>query len=428
MPRRNDSSEVFDNYNALAEETGLLKESYNTLEQYKNDVDARVGSDSISDIEALYGIKPEMIPGMEYEENLVEIAHPNAVVIAPSYDKINGLVENINERHNIMVNITQKVPVGVHTNPKYAQQELTMELIRLANEMDAKNQDKLYKLADECLTEISNYKFKKKAVAPIAGVGLLGLIPGWGWAAAIVLGGIYLYSHTNDMDEGPLPNCDRAIEALTDLKTNSWWESDVDAEVQKECDKLIKYISVLKSSITKYNHVVEAVQAPRVLGELENLDRLKEIAAQKDMVKKAVDDFSGRVAEIKPLIEMAITNFDSGVYQNMHTKPSAGAKLTSWLGEALHGNHGLIANDFLSAKHALVPLEASLEELTKVIGSDLPAVQAKAQAQIAAAHNTGDPANIQSDKKQYEDVAHKELSDDQFNDFEKLMQGYQTPQ
>ncbi len=187
-------SQIAEDFATLLENAGMFKEAYPSLEAYKNDLEARVGSDSISTIEALYGVKPE---GQDYDHCIMENAHPTSVIIAPSYDKLNGLVENNMERANIMHNIVLKPNTGNHTNPKYAHQELVMELIRVANEMDNKNKEDLFKLADDCLIglhkqafsmdEITQWFKEKGRDAGSVGKGVLGGAAA-GAAAAALLG------------------------------------------------------------------------------------------------------------------------------------------------------------------------------------------------------------------------------------------------
>lgn len=154
-------SDMFEAYSQLLEEKGLVKtaaeeeKESKELKKYKSEAYARVGSDSISTIEALYGVKPECIPEMEYEFNIAEVAHPKAVVVAPSYDKINGLVENINEQHNIIRNkIMSKAPSGNPFLLKDAEQMLTKELIRIGNDMDNFEEIGIRDLADECIEDL----------------------------------------------------------------------------------------------------------------------------------------------------------------------------------------------------------------------------------------------------------------------------------
>lgn len=163
------NSDIFNAYVKIAEEQGLVspvkeetvqpeapKESAK-LKRYKKSPNPRAGSDTIETIEALYGVKPNN--SIQYEENIMQAAHPRAVVIAPAHDKMNALVENNIEQNNIMCNITMRVPTGDgHSFRTYASNELLMQLIRVANDMDNMGQDELCKLADECIAGL-----KKKA-------------------------------------------------------------------------------------------------------------------------------------------------------------------------------------------------------------------------------------------------------------------------
>jgi len=162
-------SDIFDSYAKIAEEKGLVsladeetssqpqapKES-SKLKKYKKSPYPRAGSDDISTIEALYGVKPESTN--KYEFNIMEAAHPKPVVIAPAYDRLNALVENNIERQNIIINITQKPNDGNLNYTKMARKELLMELVRLATDLDNSGRDDLRKIADDCIDGL-----KKKA-------------------------------------------------------------------------------------------------------------------------------------------------------------------------------------------------------------------------------------------------------------------------
>ena len=74
----------------------------------------------------LYEVKPKASDDMTYKNNIMEIAHPNSLVIAPAYDKINGLVENNIERQNILLNIVNKETNGLLTQHKYASNNLIL--------------------------------------------------------------------------------------------------------------------------------------------------------------------------------------------------------------------------------------------------------------------------------------------------------------
>src|SRR5258708_13176449 len=168
-------SDIFDAYAKIAEETGLIslseeedenesqhdkpKES-TKLKKYKKSPHPRVGSDDISTIEALYGVKQESVN--KYEFNIMEAADPRPVVISPSYDRINGLVENNVERQNIIMNIIYKPNDTNNNYRKYAKKELILELVRLANDLDNAGHEELRKIADRCIEEIGSEKKKFK--------------------------------------------------------------------------------------------------------------------------------------------------------------------------------------------------------------------------------------------------------------------------
>jgi hypothetical protein len=171
-------SDIFNSYAKIAEDMGLVsnakddevydgsapKESAK-LKKYKKSPHPRMGSDDISVIEALYGVKPDTIP--YYEFNIMEAAHPKPVVIGPAYDRINALVENNNERQNIIINQVMRPNNSISDNVKLAKNELVMELVRLANDLDLANKAELCKLADNALVGLA----EKKKFNVVAGIG-----------------------------------------------------------------------------------------------------------------------------------------------------------------------------------------------------------------------------------------------------------------
>lgn len=153
------ASDIFDEYAKLAIEKGIIKVAKDTaeskeLKKYKNDSYPRAGSDTIDIIEKKYNTKPDKPKSQQYEKNIMEIAHPNKVILNPAYDKINALIENNIERQKIMINITQKPVNGHLTQHKYAEAALAKSLIAVANDLDNKNIELLRKLADECIEDL----------------------------------------------------------------------------------------------------------------------------------------------------------------------------------------------------------------------------------------------------------------------------------
>lgn len=363
-------SDIFNEYAKIAEEQGLIsladedsdsqsdkpKES-SKLRKYKKSPYPRMGSDDISTIEALYGVKPDN--SIKYENNIMEAAHPKPVFISPSYDRINGLVENNIERQNIMSNIALKPNDGNITNHRYAKKELLMELVRLANDLDNSGRDNLRKIADRCISEIADEKKKirKQALAPLVIAAIGGTI----------LAGIWFWSHSNDPDKGLTSNMENAIIQLNDLKKNSWYESEVDDTVQRDADTLIKYIQNLQKYVIDFNSVMDSVYKPTSLDDNNQLVKFQ-VSIEKNGIstKEKIERFIAAIDQATPEIIREINNFSSEFYQKQHTHQSWLGDAAGWAGEALHGRWGLIANDFTSAVNALNTLQSSLTEARKL--------------------------------------------------------------
>ena len=167
------NSDIFNEYAKLAEAQGLVslaedeekssddkpKESAK-MKKYKKSPYPRMGSDDIETIEALYGVKSNN--SIEYENNIMEAAHKTPVVIAPSYDRLNALVENNIERNNIMCNIARKPTNSNSTQHRYAEKELLMQLVRVANDMDNSGNEDIRVLADACIEKLALKKNSKE--------------------------------------------------------------------------------------------------------------------------------------------------------------------------------------------------------------------------------------------------------------------------
>lgn len=216
-------SEVFENYTEIARERGLIAKA----EVY----DPRIGSDDLSTIEVLYGVKPN---GKD-EKEMMDQAHPDSVIIAPAYDRVNGLVENNKERHNIMVGIITKAPQAKLTQHRYASasNELSQELLRLGFQMDNKDENELRILADSCAE-----RMQKQAWIPLAiGIG----------AIAAGLGLIYELQNHGYVAQGVHNDCQKVIDALNKLMAGA---PDTEQRV-KEFLEAVLYIQELNDSLDK---------------------------------------------------------------------------------------------------------------------------------------------------------------------------------
>ena len=146
------NSEIFEAFVKIAEEKGLISRAESSKDKLEKN--PRADSLNTKDISKLYNVSPETAKDMSYKRNIVELAHPEKSLVGPSYDKLNSLVENVNERQDIMYNIVSRQPTGQLYNKKYAEHQLVMSLIRIANDMDNKDEEELMSLADICLDQI----------------------------------------------------------------------------------------------------------------------------------------------------------------------------------------------------------------------------------------------------------------------------------
>lgn len=171
-------SDVFAEYAKIALEQGLIS----SAQDEDSSKPSKEEKKELSSAEILYGTKHK--PTKE----LLEEAHPKTVVMGPSYDKFNGVVENLQQRHNVMVDIALKHPKILQTNTRYvkAQEELINETIKLGFYLDNLHQESLMRLADACTGSLT-----KMAAAPLAAGAVAGAAGGLGTAGIVaVIAGI----------------------------------------------------------------------------------------------------------------------------------------------------------------------------------------------------------------------------------------------
>jgi len=192
-------SEVFQNLTNLLEEKGLVK---NAQEEKTN---PRYGSDDLETIELLYGVTPN-----GKDDDILDQAHPERVIISPAHDKMNGVVENLKERSNVMCGIALRPTRGLLTQEIYAKahNELLESLLATGTLMDLKGEDKIAKFADSCSERLVNASMEKTAVVPI-GVGAA-----VGIAAAVAAVAASLYAINNPAKQGVKQSVESALEEI----------------------------------------------------------------------------------------------------------------------------------------------------------------------------------------------------------------------
>ena len=154
------NSDIFNSYIELAEKRGLVRFAEEDVQSSKRALEKNPRADSLTQekIEKLYNLELDSPKEMRYQRNIIEVAHPKPAYVHNAYDKINGLVENANERQDILLRIVNKRTNGAIAQHKYAEDEMVRALVRIANDMDNRDEEELRSLADECLNS-----FKKKA-------------------------------------------------------------------------------------------------------------------------------------------------------------------------------------------------------------------------------------------------------------------------
>lgn len=349
-------SEIFESFVKIAQEKGLISEAEHAEHTEKDfhETNPRHDSLSIEQIGKLYNNKPQMPEGMEYKKNISEVAHPKPLVISPSHDKLNGLVESINERQNILLHIVHKDPDGHLTQRKYAQKDLVLSLVRVANQLDNSDQEALYKLADTCLSQVSAPIQKKAWVLP-AVIG-----------AAALLSALYAKQHLRFHSDGFTRDYQKASEEIDDLLTsnsNFGVGYSYNPAFIQTVNQLKTVLSELNTEVQKIMPLIERLDKPHTAPELMQMSA----DADSQEVIRELEAFKQEVAKVEPYLRKVVANFGNEGYKQ-RAIAQKGA-LTSLLDttEILHGGKGLIADDFDDVAHALQTLMVDVANISKTL-------------------------------------------------------------
>lgn len=372
-------SDIFEKYAELALEKGLISKEGGTKEKLEKN--PRWDSQDISAIELLYGVKPDSPKEMEYKKNIVEIAHPNTAVVMTSHDKLHGLVENLNEQNNILINIVNKPVDGHLTGRKYASDEFVRSLVRIANDMDNKNAEELRVLADKCIEQMN-----KKGYAAIAVVAVIA-----------ILGGVYLQQHL-DMPGGKLEETGkRLVGELNDFLGDHLIGTDYTEEFQVTIKKIIEKIQTLLSKYAEFSGSIDQLQKPKDLEEMKQFMEGSPVTGpDKDDFVKLYQEFNTIVAKANVLFDQIEKRFVDQSYKDMQVKNvGIGERINKMFGRAFTGDkYALVADDFKDVLRALVPFRQSLTSVLTILKeADQHAKQEYAQMQASYTANlAGKPA------------------------------------
>ncbi len=353
-------SEIFESFVKIAQEKGLVSDEKPTNERVEaehtekdfHETNPRHDSLSIEQIGKLYGVKPDLPEDMQYKKNIMEDAHPDSVVLSPSHDKLNGLVENNIERQNIMLRIVRKEPDGHLTQRKYARKQLLLSLVRIGNELDNRGNEELRKLADICLEQAAG-DGKKKVLTK----------QGWVWIVAGIaaaVGLLYLQQHKNFHADGFAMDYDKTVSEIDDLITSSvtWYGTGqaYKPEFIQEMQKLKSDLGIVNNAVQKVMPFIQNVEKPKTKTEItKELARIAQDPKTQE-ASQAVDEFKRVIGEYAPEVFQVVNNFNRQSYKNEVTvDKGALTKIVDWT-EILHGGGGLVSDDFDDVRRALLTL------------------------------------------------------------------------
>lgn len=298
----------------------------------------------------LYEVKPDAPEEMSYKSNIMEIAHPESAIVSPAYDKLNGLVENNIERQNILLNIVNKENNGLHTQHKYATQQLMLSLIRVANDLDNSNKDELRILADNCIEQLNKKASIKKEAFP--------------WLIAAAVGGLvalYLNQHMENEDREYKQNYQELKHQLDELI-----DSSKTLGVGQELNILFKVeLQNFKNMLEKFNGVYLRNESL-----LNNLDKPRTKSEFNEFVSKfdynsymeAYNEFRESADEMNNYLDGILEKFKDRQYKYRQIKDTG--FFTKLLDKyKLRGGMGLFADDFDQVAQAIPAYKQSIQSI-----------------------------------------------------------------
>lgn len=371
-------SDIFEKYAELAEQRGLISKKADLKDKLEKN--PRWDSQDISAIELLYGVKPDAPKDMQYEKNIAELAHPNAVIVAPAHDKLNGLFENINEQQNITINKLMKPTDGQLTGRKYASDELMRSLVRIANDMDNRNSDQLRTLADSCIEQLN-----KKAWVQVA------LITG-----VAILGGVWLQQHL-DMPGGTLEETGKRLKAeLEDFLGDHLIGTDYTENFQDTIKKLIAKVDTILAKYEEFKQDVDTLQRPKDLEEMNNF-----IQGHTDF-SNIYQEFNAMVVKANTLFTQVEQRFADQTYKaNQMKNVGIGERINRFFGGVFTGDkYSLVADDFKDVLRALSPFKEALQSVLNTLKQanehakrEFETMQASYTAQMSGQSAPGEAKN-----------------------------------
>lgn len=362
-------SEIFDNFIKIAEKKGLISDEDVQKKIKRLEDTSSHERRSPKEISELYDVKPK---DQDYKKNIMEIAHKDSFVFSPAHDKINGLIENENERQTINLNVLNKKVRGLLNNQKYAEDKLILNLLKLGNSLDAKDQEDLAVLSDTCLMQIT-----KKANPLIIGA-----------VAAAVIGAIWFHQHLPNVNEGFSNNFKTLISELDDLiNANTKTHYTTGYAYRPE---FIRDMSIFKSELQEIYRIysdkvkiINEIERPKSAKEMYQISIRPEGHNAAEAFKALKEKFFNVYAKIKKIIK----NFSSTDYKSRQIVDKGAITSVIDKMQIFHGGKGLVADDFDDVKNALIPFEESFTNIIKLLES-ADSLEKQTASELAEAGNS----------------------------------------
>ena len=276
-------SDIWNEFERIAVEQGLVTEA-----QEKSET-SPTRRNSLSDdaIRLLYGLEPETIFDKN-DKNIIEVAHPETAVVGRAYDAMNAVIENEQQRHDMMTYIALKMPNGHLTQRRYveAKQELINSLIRAAFTLDHKEEQELMALADSCAVRLDSHSNELVKNAWVQATLIGGAIAG-------VVGLSYYLIWGADTAQGVYVNSQKVLEAIPAVAGQSYAQG-----IQENISNLLEKageIYALKDELTTVDSIDKAANPANEMKVKAILAKLKEYITQLRKVYQAIPSWVSKI-------------------------------------------------------------------------------------------------------------------------------------
>lgn len=279
------------------------------------------------DVEKLYRNEEDVV---KYNKNLMQEAHPKKVIFGPAYDPINALVENNIEQHNIMTAIVNQNPTGQLDHKKYAEQQLKLSLIKIANELDFKD-SRLRPLADTCIDQFNKQAALHPAVWVVGGL-------------AVLIGIIYAQQHFPNAQQPLDLNYKDLIQSIDEIRESDsnliGFGEEYTDDFKQTLDELRRRTNTVYYKCSEISKVIAKFDKPRTAEEAIEFAKSDEVKKLEPMI----NHFISIRTKIVPYYESASKKFKDKEFQLRQIKEKGALTQLMDKVPGMHGGWGLFTN------------------------------------------------------------------------------------